>query len=100
MIRKLFYSQLRINMVSGFLTTCVNVIVLVIAYPLYLHFLGYEKYGVWFVFATVLSFAQLGNIGSKAKTPFEEVLQKTFEWYSLNRKGGRTPNDNLLKASY
>jgi len=28
-----------------------------------LHFLGYETYGVWLVLATVLSFAQLGNLG-------------------------------------
>ena len=63
MIRKLFSSQLRINMVSGVATTVVNVIVLAIGFPIYLHFLGYEKYGVWLVLATVLSFAQLGNLG-------------------------------------
>jgi len=32
-------------------------------FPIYLHFLGYERYGVWLVLATVLSFAQLGNLG-------------------------------------
>lgn len=50
-------------MVSGVAATVVNVVVLAIAYPMYLHFLGYEKYGVWLVLATVLSFAQLGNLG-------------------------------------
>jgi len=50
-------------MASGVMTTVVNVVVLAIAYPVYLHFLGYEKYGVWLVLATVLSFAQLGNLG-------------------------------------
>lgn len=63
MIRKLFSSQLRINMVSGVVTTVVNVVVLAIAYPVYLHFLGYETYGVWLILATVLTFAQLGNLG-------------------------------------
>lgn len=50
-------------MLSGFAATIVNSIVLAIAYPVYLHFLGYEQYGVWLVLATVLSFAQLGNLG-------------------------------------
>ena len=63
MIRRLFSSQFRINMLSGVAATIVNSIVLAIAYPVYLHFLGYEKYGVWLVLATVLSFAQLGNLG-------------------------------------
>jgi len=49
MIRKLFSSQLRINMVSGVVTTAINAVVMFIAYPVYLHFLGYEKYGVWLV---------------------------------------------------
>ncbi len=43
--------------------TVINIAVLAVAYPIYLHFLGYEKYGVWLVLATVLSFAQLGNLG-------------------------------------
>jgi len=63
MIRRLFSSQLRINMFSGVVSTVVNAVVLAIAYPVYLHFLGYEKYGVWLVLAVVLSFAQLGNLG-------------------------------------
>jgi O-antigen/teichoic acid export membrane protein len=36
---------------------------MVVAYPIYLHFLGYEKYGVWLVLATLMAFAQLGNLG-------------------------------------
>lgn len=62
-IRKLLSSQLRINILSGVAATIISSIVLAIAYPMYLHFLGYEKYGVWLVLATVLSFAQLGNLG-------------------------------------
>jgi O-antigen/teichoic acid export membrane protein len=33
------------------------------SYPIYLHFLGYETYGVWIALSTVLTFAQLGNFG-------------------------------------
>lgn len=63
MLKKLLSSQLRINMASGVATTAVNTLVMAVGYPLYLHFLGYEKYGVWLVLATVLTFAQLGNLG-------------------------------------
>jgi len=49
-------------MVSGVVATVINVVVLAIAYPMYLHFLGYETYGVWLILATVLTFAQLGNL--------------------------------------
>ena len=63
MLRRLLSSQLRINMVSGVAVTLVNIAVLAVAYPMYLHFLGYEQYGVWLVLSTVLTFAQLGNLG-------------------------------------
>lgn len=63
MIKKLLYSQLRINMASGVATTVVNTLIMAVGYPVYLHFLGYEKYGVWLVLSTVLVFAQLGNLG-------------------------------------
>ena len=49
-------------MVSGVVATVVNVVVLAIVYPVYLHFLGYEKYGVWLVLATILTFAELGDL--------------------------------------
>lgn len=63
MFKRLFSSQLRINMVASTTTAVIDFIVLVIAYPLYLHFLGYEKYGVWLILATVLTLTQLGNLG-------------------------------------
>jgi len=63
MIRRILSSQLRINMASGMATTVVNIAVMAASYPIYLHFLGYENYGVWLVLAVVLTFAQLGDIG-------------------------------------
>lgn len=50
-------------MLSGSATTIINIVVMAIGYPIYLHFLGYEKYGVWLVLTTVLTFASLGNLG-------------------------------------
>ena len=50
-------------MVYGAVTTLANTIVVAVGYPIYLHFLGYEDYGVWLALSTVLSFAQLGKLG-------------------------------------
>jgi O-antigen/teichoic acid export membrane protein len=63
MFKKLFSSQLRINMASGVITTVINTAVVLISYPVYLHYLGYEKLGVWMVLSTVLSFVQMCNLG-------------------------------------
>ncbi len=35
---------------------------LAIAYPVYLHYLDYELFGVWLILSTVLAFAQLGSL--------------------------------------
>jgi len=63
LIKAQFSSQLRINMASGLLMTILNAPLMIVAYPVYLHFLGYEQYGVWLVLSTILTFAQLGNLG-------------------------------------
>jgi O-antigen/teichoic acid export membrane protein len=62
MIKKILSSQLYINIASGVVTTVINAAVLAVAYPAYLHFLGYKTYGVWLVLATVLTLAQIGNL--------------------------------------
>ena len=63
MIKRLFSSQLRSNMLSGVIVAILNTAVLLVAYPVYLYFLGYEIYGVWLILTTVLTFARLGNLG-------------------------------------
>ncbi len=40
-----------------------NAAIALVSYPVLLHFLGYERYGVWLALSTVLTFAQLGNVG-------------------------------------
>lgn len=63
MIKVSWSSQLARNAISGPLVALVNLAVLALAYPIYLHHLGYELYGVWLVLTAVLSAAQLGNLG-------------------------------------
>ena len=63
MLKKLLASQLHINMATGVVTHCVNIAVLVVSYPVYLHFLGYEKYGLWLALGVVFAFARLSDLG-------------------------------------
>jgi Na+-driven multidrug efflux pump len=70
MIKRLFSSQLRINMLSGIVVTVIDTVALMVAYPIYLHFLGFEKYGLWLVLATVLNLARLGRLG------FDQAVMK------------------------
>ena len=43
--------------------TAIDTVALMVAYPVYLHFLGFEKYGLWLVLTTVLGMARLGHLG-------------------------------------
>ena len=58
-----FGSQLRRNVSSGIIRAVGNFGIIALSYPLYLYYLGYESYGVWLILATVLTFAQMGNLG-------------------------------------
>ena len=63
MLKKLLASQLHINMATGVVTHCVNIAVLVVSYPVYLHFLGYERYGLWLALGVVFALARLSDLG-------------------------------------
>lgn len=40
-----------------------NIAVIAFTYPLYLHYLGYESYGLWLILSTVLAFSRIGDLG-------------------------------------
>jgi O-antigen/teichoic acid export membrane protein len=64
-------SRLRRNVMSGMMVAAANTILTLISYPILLRYLGFELYGVWLVLSTVLTFAQLGNLGiSQAVTKY------------------------------
>lgn len=60
---RLLGTQLRANVASGLGANIVSALVAAAAYPIYLHYLGYEQYGLWLVLSTVMVMAQLGNLG-------------------------------------
>ena len=51
------------NMISGTLSATVAFLIAAACYPVYLKYLGYHTYGLWILLSTVISFAQLGNLG-------------------------------------
>jgi O-antigen/teichoic acid export membrane protein len=65
-LRPFVASQLRRNMTSSLVLMGLNFLVTAASYPIYLHYLGYEKYGLWLVLTAVLGSAQLGNLGVNA----------------------------------
>ena len=56
-------SQLWRNTLAGGASAIVGAIISAISYPVYLHFLGYEQYGLWLAISVVLSFATFGHLG-------------------------------------
>ncbi len=56
-------SQLKQNILSGVLAAGLQGISNLIAYPIYIHYLGYERYGTWLILATLINLMQLGVAG-------------------------------------
>jgi O-antigen/teichoic acid export membrane protein len=65
-LKRLFQSsggQLRLNVLSGMLSSGVGAVLMAASYPYYLSRLGYRTYGVWIALTIVISMSQLGNLG-------------------------------------
>lgn len=60
---KILSSQLRRNMASGVAVSLINSGAAFVGYPIYVHYLGLDFYGVWLVLATFMQFAMLGDLG-------------------------------------
>jgi O-antigen/teichoic acid export membrane protein len=61
--KSLIYSQLRKNMLSGVISNIISTIILLLGYPLFLHYLGFELYGIWLALSSVMTFARIGDMG-------------------------------------
>jgi O-antigen/teichoic acid export membrane protein len=62
-IQILTATQLRRNMIAAPFLSVAGVAIVAISYPLYLHSLGFQNYGLWLVLSTVITFSQIGNLG-------------------------------------
>jgi O-antigen/teichoic acid export membrane protein len=63
LLTKIRGSQFNRNMGAGSVMALIGVCLSIISYPIYLHYLGYHRYGLWLVLSVVVSIAQLGNLG-------------------------------------
>lgn len=73
------------KMLSGVACSSAGVVVSAVSYPLYLHFLGADLYGLWLLLVTVIAFAQIGSAGLT-----QAVIQQVAEEMGKgNREGAR-----------
>ena len=56
-------SGLRRNILSGAILAIGNILITLISYPLYLNYLGLERYGLWATLSIVVSFCAIGRLG-------------------------------------
>lgn len=73
-------SQLRKNIFSGSLAAAGSIITSVIAYPVYLHYLGAELYGLWAILGVIIYFGSVGNLGID-----EALIKYISEQYEKER---------------
>lgn len=57
------HSQLKRNIFSGSVAAGIGILASIVAYPVYLYFLGAELYGLWALLNIVIFFSSIGNIG-------------------------------------
>jgi len=55
--------SLRRNVFSGMFFAVGNILILLVSYPIYLKYLGIERYGVWAILSVVVSFSALARLG-------------------------------------
>ena len=78
-------NQFKKNIISGSLVHGLNILIIMISYPIYIKLLGFELFSLWSLFAIVIAFALMGNFGigkaiivfiamENAKKDYEEIL--------------------------
>jgi O-antigen/teichoic acid export membrane protein len=82
--RKFITSQFRRNLLSGSIVHGINALVIMLSYPIYIKYLGFELFSVWALLSVVISFAIIGELGisraiivfsakAKASNDIEEI---------------------------
>ncbi len=86
-------SQFKKNIISASVIHALNIGIVLISYPLYIHFLGFKLFSVWSLLSIIISFALIGDFGiSKALVKYisesaqdKEYIQKiiTHSFYII-----------------
>lgn len=56
-------SQFKKNIVSSFFAFGLNAVILLVTYPIYIKFIGYELLGLWATFTIIITLGEAGNLG-------------------------------------
>lgn len=75
--------SLRRNVFSGMLSAVGNILILLVSYPIYLKYLGIERYGLWAILSVIASFSALGSLGIDTA-----VIKYVAEEYGRESKSG------------
>ena len=76
-------SGLRRNVLSGMLFAIGNILILLVSYPIYLKYLGMERYGLWAILSVVVSFSAFARLGIDTA-----VIKYVAEEYGMGNKLG------------
>ncbi len=79
-------SQLKKNVFSGSFAAGLNIVLNLIAYPIYLHFIGVELYGLWAILSVVIAFSAIGGLG------IDQAITKY-----VAEEIGKNNKENILK---
>jgi len=86
-VKKYFrLNQFRKNILSGSIVHGLNILVVLIGYPLYIHYLGFELFSVWVLLSVVIAFAKMGEFGmSKAIISFVAKAKAQGNYYEIRK---------------
>jgi O-antigen/teichoic acid export membrane protein len=86
-VKKYFrLNQFRKNILSGSIVHGLNILVVLIGYPLYIHYLGFELFSVWVLLSVVIAFAKMGELGiSKAIISFVAKAKAQGDFYEIRK---------------
>lgn len=74
-------TQFKKNVLSASFIHALNIVIVLISYPLYIHYLGFKLFSVWSLLSIVISFALIGDFGiSKALVKYISESSKDKEY--------------------
>lgn len=73
-------------MISGSVVHGLNILVVMVSYPIYISYLGFELFSVWSLLSVVISFAMMGNLGiGRAVVTFVANAKSANDYNEINR---------------
>jgi len=86
-------SQLKKNVLSGIILAIFGTILMLAGYPVYLHFVGVELFGLWATVSIVLTLSQFSDLGIN-----DAIIKYTAEEYGRENKEGIT--EYIVASAY